>query len=190
MPVAPAFCLTTISQRDAAVPRGRKTNMPFDGFIKIDGIDGESNDSKHKGEIEILSYSWGVSQAITGTASSTGTFTGQRADFSALSFHHQLDKASPKLAAACAGGDHLKSAVLTLSRAGGDKQGYMEYKLSDVLVSSVRVGGASAGEGGVPIEEVSLNFGKIEWKYTVIGIDGKAAGNVSAGWSLKENKKA
>src|SRR5215831_19006456 len=99
MPVAPAFCLTTISQRDAAVPRGRKRNMPFDGFIKIDGIEGESNDSKHKNEIEILSYSWGVSQAITGTASSTGTFTGQRADFSALSFHHQLDKASPKLAA-------------------------------------------------------------------------------------------
>ena len=163
--------------------------MPFDGFIKIDGIEGESNDSKHKNEIEVLSYSFGVSQAITGTVSSTGTFTGQRADLSPLSFTKQLDKSSPKLKVACASGEHVKSAVLTLCRAGGDKQPYMEYKLTDVLVSGVRAGGASHGEGGVPIEEVSLHYGKIEWKYTVIGLDGKPAGNVSAGWNLKENKK-
>jgi type VI secretion system secreted protein Hcp len=164
--------------------------MAFDAFMKIDGIEGESNDSKHKGELEVLSYSFGVSQAITGTVSSTGTFTGQRADHAPLTFHKHLDKASPKLKAACAGGDHLKSAVLTLCRAAGDKQPYMEYKLSDVLVSSYRIGGSSQGEGPVPVEEVSLVYGKIEYKYTVIGIDGKAAGNVSAGWNLKENKKA
>ena len=163
--------------------------MPFDGFIKIDGIEGESNDAKHKNEIEVLSYSFGVSQAITGTVSSTGTFTGQRSDLSPLSITKQLDKASPKLSGACAGGEHLKSAVLTLCRAGGDKQPYMEYKLTDCLISGYRVGGASHGEGGVPIEEVSIHYGKIEWKYTVIGLDGKPAGNVSAGWNLKENKK-
>lgn len=164
--------------------------MPFDGFIKIDGIEGESADSKHAGEIEILSYSHGVSQNITGTASATGTFTGQRCDMTPLTITKQLDKSSPKLAQACASGEHIKSALLTLSRAGGDKQQYMEYKLSDVLISSVRVGGASAGDGGVPVEEVSLHYGRIDWKYTVIGNDGKAKGNVASGWILGENKKA
>ena len=163
--------------------------MPFDAFLKIDGVDGESTDAKHKGEIEILSFHWGVSQAITGTVSSAGTFSGQRADLTALSVVKQLDKASPKLAQACAAGDHMKSATLTLCRAGGDKQPYMKYKLSDVLLESVRTGGASSGEGGVPTEEVGLRYGKIEFEYTVIGTDGKPAGTVPGGWNLKENKK-
>ena len=163
--------------------------MPFDAFLKIDGVDGESNDSKHKGEIEILSYHWGVSQAISGTVSSSGTFSGQRADMTALAIVKSLDKASPKLAQGCAAGEHFKSATLTLSRAGGDKQPYMKYKLSDVLIENVSVGGASQGEGGVPTEEVGLRYGKIELEYTVVGTDGKAAGNVTGGWDLKENKK-
>ena len=163
--------------------------MGFDAFLKINGVDGESSDSKHKGEIEILSYHWGVSQAISGTVSSSGTFSGQRCDMTALSIVKALDKASPKLAQACAGGEHFKSATITLSRAGGDKQPYMKYKLSDVLIESVRTGGASAGDGGVPAEEIGLRYGKIELEYTVVGNDGKAAGNTSGGWDLKENKK-
>ena len=163
--------------------------MPFDAFLKIDGVDGETSDAKHKGEIEILSFHWGVSQAITGTVSSTGTFSGQRADMTALSVVKQLDKSSPKLAQGCAAGDHFKTATLTLSRAGGDKQPYMKYQLSDVLIENVSTGGAGQGEGGVPSEEVSLRYAKIELEYTVVGTDGKAAGNVSGGWDLKENKK-
>ena len=59
--------------------------MPSDVFLKVDGVEGESSDSKHKNEIEVLSFSWGVTQAITGTVSSSGTFTGQRCDMSPLS---------------------------------------------------------------------------------------------------------
>ena len=161
----------------------------FDCFLKVDGVDGESNDSKHKGEMEILSFSWGVSQSITGTTSSSGTFTGQRADLTPLNVVKQLDKASAKLAQSCAAGDHYKSATLKLSRAAGDKSPYMEYKLSDVIISSYRVGGAGQGDGGVPLEEVSFNYAKIEMTYTQVGLDGKAAGNVAGGWDLKENKK-
>jgi type VI secretion system secreted protein Hcp len=163
--------------------------MPFDTFLKIDGVDGESSDAKHKGEIEILSFSWGVSQAITGTVSSSGTFSGQRCDMTALTVVKQLDKASPKLAQGCAAGDHFASATLTLCRSAGDKQPYMKYKLSDVLLESVRTGGAGDGEGGVPTEEVGIRYAKIELEYTVVGTDGKAAGNVTGGWDLKENKK-
>jgi type VI secretion system secreted protein Hcp len=139
--------------------------------------------------MELILYSWGVHQAITGTASSTGTFSGQRCDMDVVNVVKQLDKASPKLAQGCASGEHYKSAVLTLSRAGGDKQPYMKYKLSDVLIESVRTGGVSQGDGGVPTEDVALRYGKIEFEYTVIGNDGKAAGNVAGGWDLKENKK-
>ena len=161
----------------------------FDAFLKVDGLEGESSDAKHKGEFEVLSFNWGVSQAITGTTSSSGTFTGQRVDMSPLVIVKQFDKGSPKAAQACAAGDHFASAVLTLCRAGGDKQPYMEYKMSDVLISSVQVGGAGQGEGGVPTESWSLHYAKIEMAYTQISIQGKPAGKVAAGWDLKENKK-
>ena len=162
--------------------------MPFDAFLKVDGLEGESSDSKHKNEIEVLSFSWGVTQAITGTVSSSGTFTGQRADLTPLMIQKLFDKASPKAAQACAAGDHFASAVLTLCRASGDKQPYMEYKLGDILISSVQVGGA--GEGGVPTESWSLHYSKIEMAYTQIGLDGKPKGKGAAvGWDLKANKK-
>src|SRR5258706_10838846 len=99
--------------------------MPFDPFLKIDGVDGETSDSKHKGEIEILSFHWGVSQAITATVSSTGTFSAQRCDMTALSIVKQLDKSSPKLAQGCAAGDHYKKPTLTLCRAAGTNKPYI-----------------------------------------------------------------
>jgi type VI secretion system secreted protein Hcp len=163
--------------------------MPADRFLKIDGIDGESSDAKHRNELEVLSFSWGVTQAITGTVSSSGTFTGQRCDMSPLVVEKLLDKASAKVAQACAAGDHFASAVLTLCRAGGDKQPYMEYKLYDVLLSSYTISGQTA-DGGLSTERISLNYGKIEMTYTQIGTDGKAKGKAgSVGWDLRESKK-
>jgi type VI secretion system secreted protein Hcp len=106
----------------------------------------------------------------------------------ALAVRKQLDKATPKLAQACASGEHFKTATLTLCRAGGSKLAYMAYKLSDVLLESVSAGGAANGDGGVPVEQVAIRYGKIELEYTVVGNDGKAAGNVTGGWDLKENK--
>src|SRR4029453_7251051 len=162
--------------------------MPVDYFLKVDGIDGGTGDAEHKNELEVLSFSWGVPLAITGTVSSSGTFTGQRCDTRPLVVRKLLDKAPPKGARAGAAGDHFASAVLTLCRAGGDKQPYMEYKLTDVLISSYQSGGA--GEGGVPTESWSLHYAKIEMAYTQIGTDGKPAGKgASVGWDLKENKK-
>jgi type VI secretion system secreted protein Hcp len=162
--------------------------MPADVFLKIEGVEGESSDAKHKNEIEVLSFSWGVTQAITGTVSSSGTFSGQRCDMSALVVQKLFDKSSPKTAQACAAGDHFPSAVLTLCRAGGDKQPYMEYKLTDVMISSYQVGGT--GEGGLPAESLSLSYSKMEMSYTKVGTNGKPEGKgASVGWDLKQNKK-
>lgn len=161
----------------------------FDAFLKIEGVDGECTDDKHKDWIEILSYSFVVAQPHSGAASTAGSLSAERANFGDFSVIHAIDKSSPKLFLACASGEHLKSAKLELCRAGGDKQPYMEYKMTDVIVSSVRPGGTGHSET-LPLEEVSFNFGKIELKYTQTKVEGgRAAGQVASGWDLKTNKK-
>ncbi len=164
--------------------------MAFNAFLKIDGIDGESTDAKHTNWIEVLSYSTGLSQTASGSASTTGGATSQRANFQNFSIVKALDKASPNISLACAVGTHIKSVILELCRAGGDKGKYMEYRLSNCIVSSVRPGGSSGGAETLPIEEVSFNYGKIEWIYTQQKrADGSGGGLVAAGWDLEKNKK-
>ncbi len=161
--------------------------MAIDCFLKVDGIPGESTDDKHKDWIEILSYSSGLSQMASGTASSSGGATTARADFQDFSVVKALDKASPKLAVACADGTHIGEVTLELCRAGGDKLKYMEYKLSDCIISSCSIGG---GGGGEPAESLTFNYGKIQWTYTQQKrADGSGGGNVAAGWDLEKNAK-
>ncbi len=164
--------------------------MAFDAFLKIEGIPGESSDDKHKDWIEILSYSTGISQATSGAASTGGGASSERADFQDFSIVKALDKASPKLALACADGTHISSISLELCRAGGDKVKYMEYKLTNCIVSSHRPGGSAQGGETLPLEEVAFNFGKIEWTYTQQKrADGSGGGNVASGWNLEKNAK-
>lgn len=164
--------------------------MPFDAFIQFDGIEGESTDDKHKGWIEIQSYGFGAQQSQSGTASSSGGLSSARVNIQNFTFTHNLDKSSPKLFEACCTGKTIPKVTINLNRAGGDKVKYMEYKLADVLIASVGRGGDAGNDNqDVPMESVSLAFGKIEMTYTKVGMDGKAAGNTSAGWDLKANKK-
>ena len=136
--------------------------MAFDAFLKIDGIDGESNDKFHKGEIEISSFSWGVTQ--TGSIGSGGGGGAGKASFQDLHFASSISKASPLLAKNCATGEHIKEATLTVRKGGGDKGfEFMKIKLNDVLVSSYQNGGA----GDLPSDQFSLNFVKIDFLYTV-----------------------
>ena len=160
--------------------------MASDNFLKIDGIEGESTDDKHKNWIEILSYNWGVSQQSSGAdRSATGAGSSSRADFQDLSIVKTMDKASPKIFLACAKGDTIKEVSLQLCRAAGSKQTYMEFKLSDAHITSVNLGG---GGGGEPSESLTFSFGKMEQTYTKIGLDDKAAGNVGMKWDLTANK--
>ena len=79
--------------------------------------------------------------------------------------------------------------TLELCKAGGDKQKYMSYKFTDVLISNVRPGGSSRAATSLPLEEVSFNYAKIELEYTVIDAKGKPSGTVPAGWDLSKNVK-
>ncbi len=161
--------------------------MSFDAFLFIEGIPGESTDSKFTDQIEILSYSHGLSQPTTATASSVGGGTSGRCNHNDFSIVKELDKASPILSQQCSEGKHIPEVTLTLCRAGGEKVPFMEYKMSDVVISSVSPGGSSQGEG-VPLEEVSFNYGKIEWTYTQQKrADGGGGGNTAGSWDLKAN---
>lgn len=159
--------------------------MAGDAFLKIDGIPGESTDDKHKDWIEILSYNLGVSQ-MASTGSTGGGRSAGRADFKDFSFSKEVDKSSAKLLLFCANGSHVKEMTLQLHRATGDKQKYLEIKLTDNLITSVHPAG---GGGGIPSESVTVNFGKIEYVYTQTDTKtGKPKGDVKMHWSTTENK--
>jgi len=163
--------------------------MAFDSFIKIGDIKGEATDSKHKDEIEVYSFHWGVSNGgMGGHGTGHGSGKCQVDDFS---FVHKLDKSSPVLFQKCATGEHIKDALFVVRKAGGSQLEYLKVKFTDVLVSHVRPGGSAHGADDIPLEEVGLNFGKVEVDYQPQGADGKAAGGpVHGGWNLKENVKA
>lgn len=163
--------------------------MAIDCFLKIQTIPGESTDDKHQDWIEILSYSFGVAQSASGSHSTAGARSGGRADFSDFVATHLLDKASPKLAISCSKGEHIQTVTLSLNRAGGSKEEYMEYKLEDVIITSVSTSGQSGSEGALPIETISFNYGRITFTYTETDHKtGAPKGKVSSGWDLIANK--
>ncbi len=161
--------------------------MATDAFIYIDGIVGESTDDKHSGWIEVISYNTGVKQTVSSTASSTGGASAERADFDTFAFSKLIDNSSPLLMLACAAGTHIDNIIIELCRAGTDKIKFMDYKLTDSLISSVLI---SSGDPRIsfPVELVKIHFGKIEWSYTQQKRQGGwASGNIACGWNLERN---
>jgi type VI secretion system secreted protein Hcp len=152
-----------------------------DYFLKIDGIAGESRDSKHKGEIELESFSWGATQAVRpGGGGRAGKV--QMQDFH---FVMSVNKASPKLFLACASGQHLKHATLVARKAGKGQQEFLLYKFTDVLISSYQTGGT---EDVVPVDQVSFNFAKIEIEFRPQKPDGSLGPAEKAAWDVVKNK--
>jgi type VI secretion system secreted protein Hcp len=161
--------------------------MAFDAFVKIDGIDGESSDDKHPRWMEIITLDTGLDQKKSSTASSAGGAGAGRADFKPFSFSKLVDTATPALALACADGTHIDTIVIELCRAGGGKLKFMEYKLSNCLITGVYTAG---GPGELPAEIISLSYGKVEWRYTKQNRSGGgAAGQVATGWRLERNSR-
>jgi type VI secretion system secreted protein Hcp len=172
----------------------------FDYFIKIDQIPGESTDAKHMDEIEVLTYSFGMSHGEAGASSTGGARTGGRIAHKPFVFTKLVDKASAKLMEKACDGTHIPKAVFTAHRATGDKQKYLQIDFADLIVSSFHSSHPENSErqsseeqgGGVmlQIEEVALNYGSIKFTYTHTDHQtGKPKGDVVAGWSLIKNAK-
>ena len=157
-----------------------------DYFLKIEGVEGESTDDKHKGEIELAS--WSVGGVNSGSFSSGGG--GGVGKVAMQDFHvvKKTDKASAKLLTACCTGEHLASATLVCRKAGLDQQEFLTVILSPVLISSYQTSGSS-GSDVIPMEQFSMNFGKIEYKYKPQDAKGGLGGEVVGGWDVTTNKK-
>ena len=153
-------------------------------FARIGTIQGESQDDKHKDEIEVLSWSWGVSQS--GTVAHGGGGGEGKATFQDFNFTHYVDKASPVLMTACATGEHIKDATITVRKAGEDEQEYLVIQMTDVLVTSVSTSGS---EGDTPMEAVALAFAKVDLEYTPQKSDGSLDAGVHFTYDLKANRK-
>ena len=160
--------------------------MAVDSFLKIDGIKGESTDDKHKNWIEISSFSSGISQPTSATASSAGGATTERCYHQDFSITKEMDIASPDIALFCCNGKHVKEVIVELCRAGEKKLPYMKYTMNNVVISSY----SPAGGGGLPNESVTYNYGKIKWEYTQQkSAGGGGGGKATGGWDLEINTK-
>ena len=159
--------------------------MAADIFAKIGDIKGESRDSKHKDEVEVLSWSWGVSQSGT-LQSGVGVGAG-KANFNDFNFTHHVDKASPVLLKACATGEHIKEATITVRKAGKGQQEYLIIKMSDVLITSVNPGGS--GEAAGFAESVAMQFAKVDLEYKPRKADGSLDAGLHFKYDIKGNKE-
>ncbi len=156
-----------------------------DYFLKIDGIQGESRDAKHKGEIDLESFSWAEANAASPGGGAGGGGAG-KVQIEDLHVVMKMNKASPLLFLACATGQHLKQAILTARKAGKAQLEFLVFKFSDLLVSSYQTGGSSDLE---PTDHVAFNFSRIEVEYRPQKQDGSLDPPVKAGWDVKANKK-
>ena len=159
--------------------------MAVDMFIKIGDIKGESPDEKHKDEIDVLSWSWGLSQSGS-THYGTGGGAG-KVNVQDISLTKWVDKSSPVLMKMCCNGKHYPEALLTVRKAGEKPLEYVKLKMEDVIVSSISTGG-SGGEDRLT-ENVTLNFAKVSVDYTPQKPDGSGDAPIKMGWDVAANKE-
>ena len=160
--------------------------MASDYFLKLDPkVEGESTDSKHKGEIELESWGFSISNP-TSTLQGGGGGSGKSVPGD-LMCTKKLDKSSPRLSQAVAMGDHFKSAILTVRKAGGTQQEYLTFTLTDVFISSYS--GSGPGSGTLPMESISLNYAKMVAEYKEQKSDGSLGGSVKLGYDWAKQVK-
>ncbi len=161
--------------------------MPADTFLEFQGknsFKGESLDDKFPATIEILSFSLGVSNSGSGAVG--GGSGVSKANFSDLSVQKHVDKSSPNFFITCANGAHIDKAILHVRKAGENPQEYLTITMEEVFVASFSHGGSDGA--GLPMDSASLNFSKIEFKYSPQKKDGSLDAANPKGWDLKASK--
>jgi type VI secretion system secreted protein Hcp len=159
--------------------------MAVDMFIKIDTVDGESKDKVHKKEIDVLAWSWGLSNS--GSAHVGGGAGAGKVNVQDISITKWVDSASPKLMLAACDGKHFANALLTVRKAGEKPVEYLKIKIEEVLITSISTGG-SGGEDRLT-ENVSLNFSKVSVDYVPQDDKGAAGTAIPMSWDIAANDK-
>ena len=154
-------------------------------LLKIAGIDGETQLKGYAKQVELLSYSHGVSMQVTGDTSNQERTSGKpnHQDFHLTKY---LDATSPKLNQKCCEGANLGDAVITIARNdNGTIMELMKYTLKNTVISSVSVGG---GGGDKPVESLSINYSAIAWDYTSQKEAGGKLGTAAGTWDVALNQ--
>lgn len=154
--------------------------MAIDTHIKFDGIDGESTNKDHKGEIDVLSWSWGLTQA--GNPSNGGGSGRSKAVPGEFRIVHSYDKASPLLARTAASGQHIKSAVLMARKAGEGQKDFLKVTMKEVFITSVQ---ASASDREGIAEEVAMSYAAIDFSYAPSTSKGSLGTPVTFDWNIR-----
>ncbi|WP_062064915.1 Hcp family type VI secretion system effector [Cellvibrio sp. OA-2007] len=157
-----------------------------DFFIKIEGIAGESKDSKHAGQIDVLNWGYAVSQSSSANTGGGGGVG--KAHFSELVFTHYIDKSTPNLMKYCASGKHVPSVELSCCKVGDGQQEYMKVVMTDVLITHVRPTGDSSSPR--VMEEVGLSYSTIKVEVKEQNANGSMGAAVTGAWDVKQNKAA
>jgi type VI secretion system secreted protein Hcp len=155
-----------------------------DFFMKIGDIKGESVDSKHKDEIDVHHWNWGMQNS--GSMHVGGGGGSGKVKVDDLSFTKPIDKASPALLLACCSGKHYDKAVLVVRKAGDTPLEYLTITMEEVIISGLSVNGT--GDEKLS-ETVHLNFSTVKMEYKTQAKDGSAGPTATGGWNVAENVK-
>ena len=157
--------------------------MAVDYFLKLsDGIEGESSDSNHKNEIQIMSWSWGASQ-VSSVAGTGGSGAG-KADLSDFSIMTYFDKATPKFFKSIGLGTHIKSGTMSAIKSGADGKPYLKVDFKELFVSSLQISGSSE----IPTVSLSFTYNEIKIDYSVQDENGNLKSTGPVTYNTKENK--
>jgi type VI secretion system secreted protein Hcp len=159
--------------------------MAVDTFLKVDGIKGESKDSAHKDEIDVLGWSWGMSQS--GTFGTGGGGGAGKVNVQDVTVTKYVDASSPDLMLHCCNGKHIPKATLVVRKAGENPVEYVVINFEKLLVSSVSTGGAGGEERLT--ENVTFNFSNFEVEYKPQADTGGGEAPIKIGWDILANKK-
>ena len=159
--------------------------MSTDIFVKIDGIKGESKGKGHEKEIDVLAWSFGVSQS--GSFGQGGGGGSGKANVQDLTFTKHIDSASSDLMLATFCGKHIPEVVFTMQKAGENPLVYMKITLTNVIVTNHITGGTPGEER--PTENISLNFEKIKYEYDSQNEKGGKGEHYQMGWNVSQNTK-
>ncbi|MCD9187174.1 MAG: type VI secretion system tube protein Hcp [Pyrinomonadaceae bacterium] len=159
--------------------------MAMDDYLKIDGIEGETEAVGFEKQIQL--ENWGFGAQNTGSSQfGTGGGTGK---VSLQDFHFSFTngKASPQLFLACAVGKHIPQAVLTCRKSGGDGKPYtyLKFTFKDLVISHFQTGHSKHSDS-LPTDSVSFNFTKLTHEYFQQKADGSVSLTNTVNFDIKK----
>lgn len=147
-------------------------------FLALDGIVGESTDERHPDEIEVASWSIGVTRSRSTTAGGGGA---GRADLQELQIAAPLSSASPQIFRLATTGAHLPKARLSGIRQGTHAHDFLTIELSEASVTRCRLGDDPESSA---LDEFSLDYSRITVTYRGQAADGSLSPPVTASFDI------